>query len=150
MLCSALNQIRNREGAVYEAQRCVGFRFCVLRAAEYVNPWMYAFAVRLDFTLIHSLSFIFFTRGTADEFQMLSGFLILSSLLEDCHPIITLTQVLILNYKPVTKLIFSYSRRAHGATQELRWISSADFCGCFFFFLGVSRLATELSHTKVK
>lgn len=127
MLCSALSQITNRENAVYKSQRYE-------RGAECVIAWMYVFvfAVCMDFTLIHSLSFIFFTWGTADEFQMLSGFMFLR---DNCHPIITLTQVLIPNYKPVTKLIFSYCRRVHGAVQELRWILSPGFCA--FFHLNV-------------
>lgn len=47
-----------------------------------------------------------------------------SSLADDYHPITTLTQVLFSNYKPVTKLIFSYHRRAQSSMQESAWIWS--------------------------
>ncbi len=79
---------------------------------------------------------------------MLSGFTFLSSPQHDCRPIITLTQVLISNYKPVTKLISSCCRRARGATWEFRWISSADFCAfspSLIFFTLCSELTFQVS-----
>lgn len=95
----------------------------------HVIAWMHVhvFAVYMDFTQMPYLSFIFFPRGAA-EFQMLSGFMFHSSPPYDCHPIITLTYVLIPNYKPVTRLIFSYRHRARSAMQEFRWTLGPDFC----------------------
>lgn len=135
VLYRALNQIRNREDVAYKSQKCMCVRVTEIererareKGTEREHVIACVFSVCMDFTLIHSLSFIFFTWGTADEFQMLPGFMFLSSLPDNYHPIITLTQVLILNYKPITKLIFSHRCRACNTMQNFRWILSLDFC----------------------